>query len=78
VCQVEKLADEYVRRGMIPRQYVFDAYHIASASLGGFEALVTWNFERILREKTERLLEMINREKNIRIPWLRSPEVYVW
>jgi len=68
----------HVRRGMIPRQYVFDAYHIASASLGGFEALVTWNFERILREKTERLLEMINREKNIRIPWLRSPEVYVW
>lgn len=76
--EVEKLAGEYVRRGMIPRQYVFDAYHIASASLGGFEALVTWNFEHILREKTERLLEMINREKNIRIPWLRSPEVYVW
>jgi hypothetical protein len=76
--KIEKLAEEYVRRGMIPKQYVFDAYHVASASLGGFEALVTWNFEYILREKTERLLEMINREKSIRIPWLRSPEVYVW
>ena len=76
--EVEKLADEYVRREMIPRQYVFDAYHIASASLGGFEALVTWNFEHILREKTERLLETINREKSIRVPWLISPEVYVW
>lgn len=75
--KIEKLAEEYVRRGMIPKQYVFDAYHVASASLGGFEALVTWNFEYILREKTERLLEMINREKSIRIPWLRSPEVYV-
>jgi hypothetical protein len=76
--EVEKLAEEYVRRGMIPRHYVFDAYHIASASLGGFEVLVTWNFEHILREKTERLLETINREKNVHIPKLRSPEGYVW
>lgn len=76
--EVEKLAHEYVRIGMIPIQYIFDAYHIASASLGRFDALVTWNFEHILREKTERLLEMINREKNIYVPRLRSPEVYVW
>ena len=59
----------------VPRQYVFDAYHIASASLGRFEALVTWNFEHILREKTEWLLETINREKNVHVPRLRSPEV---
>ena len=76
--EVEKLAREYVRRGMIPDKYVFDAYHIASASFGKFEALVTWNFEHMLSERTERLLEMINREKNIYIPRLRSPEVYVW
>ena len=76
--KVEELAFEYVKRAMIPEKYVFDAYHIASASLGKFEALVTWNFEHILRESTERLLEMINREKNVFIPRLRSPEVYVW
>lgn len=76
--RVEAMAREYVRRGMIPKKYVFDAYHIASASLGEFEALVTWNFEHILRERTERLLEIINREKNIHIPRLRSPEVYIW
>lgn len=29
---VETLAKEYVRVGMIPKQYIFDAYHIASAS----------------------------------------------
>ena len=52
-----------MRRGMIPRQYVFDAYHVASASLGGFEALVTWNFEHILKEKTEALLVTINRRE---------------
>src|SRR4030066_453893 len=75
---VEMLAKEYVRRGMIPNKYIFDAYHIASASLGKFEALVTWNFEHILREKTELLLETINREKNIHVPRIRSPEEYVW
>ena len=76
--EVEELALEYVRREMIPEKYIFDAYHIASASLGKFEALVTWNFEHILRERTERLLETINREKNVHIPRLRSPEVYIW
>lgn len=76
--KVESLAVEYVRKGMIPRKYIFDAYHVASASLGGFEALVSWDFEHILREKTERLLETINREKNVHIPRLRSPEAYVW
>lgn len=76
--RVEAVAQEYVARGMIPPNYIFDAYHIASASLGEFEALVTWNFEHMLRDRTERLLEIINREKDIHIPRLRSPEVYIW
>ena len=76
--RVEAVAQEYVRRGMIPENYIFDAYHIASASFGKFEALVTWNFEHILKERTERLLEIINREKNIHIPRLRNPEVFIW
>ena len=28
--------------------------------------------------KVERLLETINREKNVHVPRLRSPEAYVW
>ena len=63
---------------MIPKKYVLDAYHIASASLGGFEALVTWNYEHILRDRTERLLRIVNKELGMHVPWLRSPEVYVW
>ena len=76
--KVEELGREYAERSMIPRKYIFDAYHIASASLGGFEALVTWNYEHILRDKTEKLLRMVNRKLGIHIPELRSPEVYVW
>lgn len=76
--KVEELGRKYVERGMIPRRYVFDAYHIASASLGEFEALATWNYEHILKDKTEKLLRMVNKELRIHIPKLRSPEVYVW
>lgn len=76
--KVEELGRKYVRRGMIPRKYIFDAYHIASASIGGFEALVTWNYEHILRDKTEKLLRIVNKELGIYVPRLRSPEVYVW
>ncbi len=76
--RVEELAEEYVRRGMIPKQYIFDAYHIASASLGGFDALITWNFEHILKQKTEMLLEIINKENNIHFTMIKSPEEYIW
>lgn len=76
--EVEELGRKYVKRGMIPRKYIFDAYHIASASVGGFEALVTWNYEHILKVKTEEMLRIVNKELGIHIPQLRSPEVYVW
>jgi len=76
--EIEELGRKYVKKGMIPRKYIFDAYHIASASVGGFEALVTWNYEHILRVKTEKLLRIVNKELGIHIPELRSPEVYVW
>lgn len=76
--RVDELGRKYVGMGMIPRKYIFDAYHVASASLGGFAALVTWNYEHILRDKTEKLLRMVNKELGVHIPQLRSPEVYVW
>jgi len=76
--QVSDVAEIYVKKGMIPSRYIFDAYHIASASIGGYEALVSWNFEHIVRAKTEKMLEDINSELGIHIPELRIPEVYVW
>jgi len=76
--QVSDVAEIYVKKGMIPARYIFDAYHIASASIGGYEALVSWNFEHIVRAKTEKMLEDINSELGIHIPRLRVPEVYVW
>jgi hypothetical protein len=76
--KVADLAQLYVKKGMIPAKYVFDAYHIASASIGGYEALVSWNFQHIVRAKTEKMLEDINRQLDLHIPKLRVPEVYVW
>jgi hypothetical protein len=58
---------------------MFDAYHIASASIGAaYEAPVSWNFQHIVRAKTEKMLEDINNELGIHVPRLRVPEVYVW
>ncbi len=51
--RVLEVASIYVQKGMIPARYIFDAYHIASASLGSYEALVSWNFEHIVGEDGE-------------------------
>jgi hypothetical protein len=76
--QVSDLAEIYVKRRMIPAKYIFDAYHIASASIGGYEAVVSWNFEHIVRAKTEKMLEDINIELGVHVPRLLMPEVYIW
>lgn len=52
------LADEYVKRGMIPGRYRPDAEHIAVASVTGFEVLVSWNLTHIVKFKKRRWFEL--------------------
>lgn len=71
---VEDLGREYVRRGAIPSQYEMDAFHIASATLGGYEALVTWNREHIKKLKTIKIVTKVNEEMGLKTPLIVDPE----
>ena len=57
---VEPLANEYIRHGMIPDDYQEDAYHIAIAAINQMDYLLSWNFKHIVRMKTKDIVRMVN------------------
>jgi predicted nucleic acid-binding protein len=58
-----RLADLYVRSGIIPERFRFDATHIAVASIHGLDCVLSYNFEHINRARTKAMTEQINYEE---------------
>ena len=59
--EVEELAERYIKEGIIPVRYRSDALHIAVAVINGVEAIVSWNFEHIVKLKTRVMVNGVNR-----------------
>ena len=47
------LADRYIKEGLIPEKYDDDALHIAVATINNLDAIVSWNFEHMIKRKTK-------------------------
>lgn len=71
--ECEKLADEYVKSGIIPVKYRDDAVHIACAVVNSIDYLVSWNFEHIVKVKTRRMVGLIDAEKGYKPLEIISP-----
>ena len=56
----EKLADIYVREGVVPLKYRTDGLHIALAAVNGMDMIISMNFQHIVKRKTERMTAAIN------------------
>lgn len=54
------LADKYIEEGIILRKYAEDAFHIAIASVNNLDALISWNFQHIVKLKTKKEVVGIN------------------
>ena len=68
------LAETYINRGVIPTKNKDDALHIAIATIYGLDALVSYNFEHIVKLKTLREVSGINISKGYKIIDLVIPE----
>ena len=72
--ETNMLAEYYVHSNIIPRKYFNDALHIAVATVHIIDAIISWNFEHIVKLKTKREIvgiNIINGYKEIEIysPW---------
>jgi len=68
--EIEALAKTYTNEGTIPRKFITDAIHIATATVNDLDIIISLNFKHIVKRKTIELAEVINiREgyKNVRI-----------
>ncbi|MEW6379571.1 MAG: type II toxin-antitoxin system VapC family toxin [bacterium] len=70
------LANEYLKRGAIPKTEPEDAYHIAVATVNRIEALASWNFKHIVSINPIRKIHEINREFNYPIIEIGSLELF--
>jgi predicted nucleic acid-binding protein len=72
--QVDILAAEYVKNGIVPGTNPDDAYHLAFASIYEIDILATWNFKHLANVFVIRKLLRFNFKKGIRTPLICSPE----
>ena len=58
--EIENLAGEYIKEGLITEKHFDDARHIALASYYEMDAVVSWNFEHMVKFKTRRGVPSVN------------------
>lgn len=58
--EISSLANEYIKRGIIPARYAPDAFHIAYTVAADLDILVSWNFAHLVRTKTRREVTAAN------------------
>ena len=75
--EAEELAERYVKEGIIPPRYRSDALHIAMAVINGIGAIISWNFEHIVKLKTRIMVNGINRLLGYHEIEICSPEEVV-
>lgn len=72
--EIERLADIYIEKGVFPERYRDDALHVAIASSHQIAYLISWNFEHLVKVKTRRLVNEINKSSGLREIEIISPQ----
>lgn len=72
--EADRLAEEYVRRNVIPANVRADAEHIAVCSVSGLEVLASWNFRHIVNLRTKIVVKDINTEMGYPTPNIVRPD----
>lgn len=71
---VERLASLLIDRGLVPATVPNDALHIAVATVGGAEYLLTWNLRHLAGAKARRRIEQELRRLGHEPPTICTPE----
>jgi hypothetical protein len=68
-----KLAQAYLREGVITDKFLLDAQHIAMATLSRVDVMVSWNFKHIVNLNRIRLYNSVNLKLGYPMIDIRSP-----
>jgi hypothetical protein len=68
------LADAYIQRGILGPGSRSDALHVALATVGRVDVLVSWNFRHIVNLSRVRTFHSVNVERGYSLIEIRSPQ----
>jgi predicted nucleic acid-binding protein len=75
--EVRALAESYVSAGALTRRRMYDALHIAAASVAGADLVLSWNFEHMVNYDRIRKFNAVNLLNGYRPLDVRSPREVV-
>ena len=71
--EAEKLAEFYMREGIIPKKYETDGVHIAVAAVNDLDMIISLNFRHIVKKKTIEMTELVNIREGYRKVQIYTP-----
>lgn len=71
--EVETLADAYLAAGILGKACRVDALHVAAATVGGADLILSWNFRHIVNYSRIRRYNAVNALNGYRSVEIRSP-----
>lgn len=74
---VFSLAQKYISEGIIPQTYQDDALHIALASYNEADGLISWNFKHMVKLKTIRGVNGINKMLGFKELEILTPQSWI-
>ncbi len=70
----DKLAQKYIAEEGLTQKNLFDAHHIAIATIARADVLVSWNFKHIVNLKRIRIFNSVNLKLGYPLIEIRSPK----
>ena len=64
--ETDRLANVYVKEGIIPAKYVLDSAHISVATVNGLDCVLSFNFQHINKLKTKEMTALVNARERYR------------
>jgi predicted nucleic acid-binding protein len=71
--EAERLADIYIKEGIIPPKYASDGRHIAATAVRNLDFIVSLNFRHIVKRKTILMTEVVNVREGYKKAGIFSP-----
>ena len=66
--EIQVLADEYLKHGVLPKRSHADALHVAYSTINEMDALVSWNFRHLSNVNRRKRVMALNLEKGYNFP----------
>jgi len=72
--EADALAQAYLDRGIVGPGSRADALHVALATVGGADAIVSWNFKHVVNLGKIRMFNAVNLEQGYSLTEIRIPK----